>query len=152
MSTLKGLGILMQYVKSRLFGHAWELGLMLLITFSCMAASAATPAPTRDEVMAMLDAANYKDIVIGHVVQGSGIVNSTPVTISANGALAGHYYSENVALIRAIGRRGGKQEEIIWTIWFDPAIGWHYIEVKDDSKIRLWTKSGYKELSLPPPK
>lgn len=55
--------------------------------------------------------------------------------------------SLSCATVLGLGRRDGKEQQIVQSFFFDPALGWFYFE-GDAGKMRIWTKDGYREATL----
>ena len=81
----------------------------------------------------------YQDIVVATVVDGVGALGMSALS------------SPNVALVIAIGTKvpAGTQE-VRETFFYDKDLGWIYIELDTHGRrVRLWTRTGYKELKPP---
>ncbi len=55
--------------------------------------------------------------------------------------------SLNCATVIGLGRRGGKDQEIVQSFFFDRDLGWFYFEMTD-GKMRIWNQIGYSEAKL----
>ncbi len=88
------------------------------------------------DAVKILQSMGYQNVAVGAIIQGAGGLVNNP----------------SVATVIAIGIRDGKVTKIEQTLTYDKEIGWFYHQFDGnqfgggETKIRLWTLAGYKEV------
>lgn len=106
------------------------LFMLLTATVALAAQPEPTPEFTKDDASRILAAQDWRNITIVAVI--NGVSRDKVASPSLSHALALAY-------------RDGKWQDIKFDAYFDRDLGWFAYE-SGDSKFRIWTRDGYREI------
>ena len=86
----------------------------------------------------ILTSMGYTNVVVGAVIKSVG------------GMGMGAFSSESAVMVLAIGNRGGGTKRIQESMFYDSELGWFYFEPDQQTRLRVWSASGYKEFTPAP--
>jgi hypothetical protein len=104
---------------------------------------------SKADAIKILEAKGYTNVVVAVIINGSvWEVNYGDWK----------YLGPGVATLNAIGKKDGKETAIMENLFYDKELGWFSYKTEyeqgDDFvthwKVRLWTTTGYRELSVAP--